>query len=79
MKKNQQKQKAQGGGTPLFIMGELDLLLKIDFKDEDLEVVNENAEEGEKYTKLDLDELTEIKSLKFLEKWKYEFKPKDSY
>lgn len=68
MKKNQQKQKAQGGGTPLFIMGELDLLLKIDFKDEDLEVVNENAEEGEKYTKLDLDELTEIKSLKFLEK-----------
>ena len=82
MKKNQQKQKAQGGGTPLFIMGELDLLLKIDFKDEDLEVVNENAEEGEKYTKLDLEELSEIKSLKFLEKnekviERFQVKPKN--
>jgi len=68
MKKHQQKQKAQGGGTPLFIMGELDLLLKIDFKDEDLDVKNENAEEGEKNKKLELEDLKEIKSLKFLEK-----------
>mgnify|MGYP006873043318 FL=1 len=68
MKKHQQKQKGQGGGTPLFIMAELDLVLKIDFKDEDLEVANENGEEGEKFNKLDLDELTEIKSLKFLQK-----------
>ena len=67
MKKNQQKQKAQGGGTPLFIMGELDLLLKIDFKDEDLVAVNKNSDEEEK-TKLEFDDLTEIKSLKFLEK-----------
>ena len=79
-KKAKPKQKQVKEETPIFTIGELDLILKIDFRDKDLEKKDkeksENQENQEnpqnqenpddKYYKLE--ELTEIKSLSFLHK-----------
>ena len=67
MKKNQQKQKGPTV-SPVFTMGEFDITLKIDFRDEDLEIKNEEdkKEDGQKY--YNLEDLKEIKNLKFMEK-----------
>ena len=67
MKKNQQKQKGPTV-SPVFTMGEFDITLKIDFRDEDLEIKNEEdkKEDGQKY--YNLEDLKAIKDLKFIEK-----------
>ena len=67
MKKNQQKQKGPTF-SPVFTMGEFDITLKIDFRDEDLEIKNEEdkKEDGQKY--YNLEDLKAIKDLKFIEK-----------
>ena len=62
MKKNQKSSKE----SPTFTIGELNIILKIDFRDEDL-LIKDNSENNEKnYYKLE--DLTEIKSLSFLHK-----------
>ena len=51
--------------SPVFTIGELDIILKIDFRDEDLKKKENNSENNEdQYYKLE--DLTEIKSLSFL-------------
>ena len=67
-KKKTQKSK-QNAPTPppiplMLTMGELDLIFKINFKDEDLEKSSKEAKDDDKYYKLE--DLTDIKSLSFL-------------
>ena len=63
MKKNQKPY------LPAFTIGELNIVLKIDFKDEDLEIKSEEKTENNQEKKYyDLDELTDLKSLSFLHK-----------
>ena len=63
MKKSQKSSKE----NPTFTIGELNIILKIDFRDEDLEIKDNSGNDSEKqYYKLE--ELTKIKSLSFLHK-----------
>ena len=64
MKKNQKTSKE----NPVFTIGELNLILKIDFRDEDLKIKEKDKQEKnikEDYYKLE--DLTELKSLSFLD------------
>ena len=63
MKKNQKAPKE----NPTFTIGELNIILNIDFRDEDLEIKNNSENSSEKQFHK-LEELTEIKSLSFLHK-----------
>ena len=63
MKKNQKVSKE----NPTFTIGELNIILKIDFRDEDLEI-KDNSENSSEKQFHKLEELTEIKSLSFLHK-----------
>ena len=65
-KTQKSKQTAQvGEAIPLVLtMGELDLIFKINFKDEDLEKSSKEAKDDDKYYKLE--DLSDIKSLSFL-------------
>ena len=67
-KKTKQKQKPIKEQAPVFTIGELDLILKIDFRDQDLEKKDQEKTENkdDKYYKLE--DLTDIKSLSFLHK-----------
>ena len=63
MKKNQKLEKKE---TTILVMGELDITLKIDFKEEDLLIESEENKEQKNYYKLR--HLTDISSLSFLHK-----------
>ena len=67
-KKNQQKQKVIPI-SPVFTMGELNLILKIDFHDDDLEIKDEEKKQEGNADKqyYNLEDLKDIKSLKFIE------------
>ena len=66
MKKNPSKKRMKLPKIPIiFTMGELDLILKIDFEDEDLIKKNEDNNTQEKIY-YSLDDLTDIKSLSFI-------------
>jgi len=63
MKKKQHKKAAlQDNSQKVFTIGELDLTLKIDFRDEDL-VIEENQEKTTK----NFEDLKELKDLSFIE------------
>ena len=62
MKKIQKQEKEY----QILVLGELDIILKIDFKDEDLEIKSEEGKISKKYYKLK--NLNEISSLLFLHK-----------
>ena len=68
MKKNQNLKFSKD--SPLFTIGELNIILKIDFHDEDLEIKDQGNKENQKNEKnyYKLEDLKDIKSLSFLHK-----------